>query len=57
VKISGMEDYETGCSDYETERDHRASSSVRGDRWADSSHSETEHEDSDNNNKLVQRML
>lgn len=53
----GMEDYETGCSDYETDRDHRASSSVRGDRWADSSHSETEHEDSDNNNKLVQRML
>jgi len=57
----GMDDYE--CSDYETDtpkagvraRPHvRPSSSVLGDRWADSSHSETEH-DSDNNNRLVKQ--
>ena len=56
MTISGTDDYETGCSDYETERDHRASSSVLTDRWADSSHSETEHENSDNNNSLVKHM-
>eukprot|EP00092_Neocalanus_flemingeri_P031723 GFUD01034457.1.p1 GENE.GFUD01034457.1~~GFUD01034457.1.p1 ORF type:complete len:1341 (+),score=224.87 GFUD01034457.1:285-4307(+) len=53
----GLDDYETGCSDYETEKDHRVPSSALGDRWADSSHSDTEHEDSDNNNKLVKHML
>ena len=52
-----MDDYEAGGSDYEAERNHGASSSIFGDRWADSSHSETEHEDSDNNNKLVKHML
>ena len=56
MTISGTDDYEMGCSDYETERDHRASSSVLEDRWADSSHSETEDEDSDNNNSLVKHM-
>lgn len=56
----GTDDYETGCSDYEAEisglenLDARPTSSILGDRWADSSHSETEH-DSDNNNKLVNR--
>jgi len=53
----GTEDYETGCSDYETERDHQASRSILGDRLADSGQSDTEPEDCDNNNKLNQRML
>lgn len=59
----GGDDYET--SDYEHEApvaglrgraglQNRPSSSILGDRWADSSHSETEH-DSDNNNRLVKR--
>lgn len=59
----GVEDYET--SDYEAgppmgglkrvaKAAHRPSSSVLGDRWADSSHSETDH-DSDNNNRLNKR--
>merc|ERR1712113_666307 len=43
------------CSDYETEREKRAFSSLLDGRWADSGHSDTEHEDCDNNNKLVQR--
>jgi len=57
MKISGREDYDEGCSDYETERDQIVSSSILGDRWPDSGQSDTELEDCDNNNKIVQRML